>query len=88
MDVFNVIWFENLLALHGSNTQVWDLNLLVQDPREAATVLLNLGYVETPTDSKFEDDPDFAERGIRMAPFPICDGCDVASRSRLVLRSD
>ena len=32
----NVIWLEDLLALHGSDTQVWDLHLLVEDPLTAA----------------------------------------------------
>ncbi|TVY89185.1 hypothetical protein LAWI1_G005618 [Lachnellula willkommii] len=56
------IWLEDLLALHGSNTQVWDLHLLVEDPRAAAKVLRYSGYEETTSDAKFEDDPDISER--------------------------
>ena len=69
-----VIWFGDLLALHGSDTRVWDLNLLVQDPREAATILLGVGYKETPPHSKFEDEAEFAERAIRMALVPSVTG--------------
>ncbi|TVY13821.1 hypothetical protein LARI1_G008551 [Lachnellula arida] len=61
------IWLEDLLALHGSNTQVWDLNLLVEDPRAAAKVLRHSGYKETTPDAKFEDDPDISERTTRVA---------------------
>ena len=62
----NVIWLEDLLALHGSNTQVWDLHLLVEDPRTAADVLLNEGYKETPPEDKFQNDPEFSERAVRL----------------------
>jgi hypothetical protein len=63
----NVIWLEDLLALHGSNTQVWDLHLLVEDPRTAAKILLDSGYKEMPPETKFENDPEFSKRAIRIA---------------------
>jgi hypothetical protein len=63
----NVIWLEDLLALHGSNTQVWDLHLLVEDPRTAAKILLDSGYEEMPPETKFENDPEFSKRAIRIA---------------------
>jgi hypothetical protein len=65
--ILNVIWFEDLLALHGSDTQVWDLHLLVEEPRTAAVILLDSGYKETPPETKFENDPEFSSRSIRIA---------------------
>ncbi|TEY67272.1 hypothetical protein BOTCAL_0128g00280 [Botryotinia calthae] len=65
-NVTSVIWLENLLALHGSRTAVWDLHLLVEDARAAAKVLLDNGYTETTPDCSFEDDPEFSERAIRL----------------------
>lgn len=62
-----VLWLEDLLVLHGSDTQVWDLNILVEDPRTAANILLKKGFKETPPDSKFENDPEFNTRAIRIA---------------------
>lgn len=64
--VTNVIWFEDLLALHGSNTAVWDLHLLVEDPHTAAEVLLGDGYKETTPEPSFKHDPEFSERAIRL----------------------
>ena len=63
----NVIWLEDLLALHGSNTQVWDLHLLVGDPHTAAKILLDSSYNETPAETRFENDPEFNKRAIRVA---------------------
>ncbi|KAI9834806.1 MAG: hypothetical protein M1819_002892 [Sarea resinae] len=65
--ISSVIWFEDLLALYGSDTQVWDLKLLVQDPREAANVLLHAGYKETSHQLHFDEDPESSKRGVRMA---------------------
>ncbi len=70
----SVIWLEDLLVLHGSDTQVWDLNLLVQEPRAAADVLLQAGYKETPPNSRFDDDPEFSERAIRIVLSPSSTG--------------
>ncbi|CZR62757.1 uncharacterized protein PAC_12654 [Phialocephala subalpina] len=62
----NVIWLEDLLALHGSDTQVWDLHLLVEDPATAAKILLGNGYQVTPPEAKFANDPEFSKRAIRL----------------------
>lgn len=35
----SAIWLERLLACYGCDTQVWDLNLLIKDPTEAARAL-------------------------------------------------
>lgn len=64
--VQNVVWLEDLLALHGSDTMVWDLHLLVQDPLEAATCLSKLGYQQTAPDARFQHDADFTENSIRL----------------------
>ena len=64
--VQNVIWLEDLLALHGSDTMVWDLNLLVKDAVEAATCLSKLGYHQTVLEARFQHDPDFSQRCIRL----------------------
>ena len=61
-----VIWLEDLLALHGSDTQVWDLHLLVEDPLAAEKILLSNGYVKTPLEAKFEIDPEFSKQAIRI----------------------
>lgn len=65
-DVQNVVWLEDLLALHGSNTMVWDLNLLVQDPLEAATCLEKLGYHRTASEARFQHDSGITERSIGL----------------------
>ena len=65
----NVIWLEDLLALHGSDTQVWDLHLLVEDPGTAAKILLHSGYEETPPEAKFENDPEFSKQAIRLTRY-------------------
>ncbi|KAF8852125.1 hypothetical protein BDZ45DRAFT_695359 [Acephala macrosclerotiorum] len=62
----NVIWLEDLLALHGSDTQVWDLHLLVEDPATAAKILLGNGYQVAPPETKFANDPEFSKRAIRL----------------------
>ena len=62
-----VVWLEDLLVLHGSKILVWDLNLLVQDPQEAAGILRGAGYEESSMHTRFENDPEFAERSVRMA---------------------
>jgi len=61
-----VIWLEDVSALHGANLLVWDLHLLVQNPQEAAGILEHAGYEETTSHPRFEDLPQFTERGIRM----------------------
>ncbi|TGO68778.1 hypothetical protein BOTNAR_0020g00520 [Botryotinia narcissicola] len=65
-NITSVIWLEDLLALHGSKTAVWDLHLLVEDTSAAAKILLDNGYKETAPDSSFEDDPEFSDRAIRL----------------------
>ncbi|KAI9844808.1 MAG: hypothetical protein M1837_005226 [Sclerophora amabilis] len=62
----NGIWFEDLLVFYGSDTQVWDLNLLVRDPGEAANVLVEAGYVETSADSQYDFMPEIVDRGVRL----------------------
>jgi hypothetical protein len=64
--VQNVVWLEDLLALHGSDTMVWDLNLLVQNPPEAATCLLKLGYRRTVPEARFQHDLDLGKNCIRL----------------------
>ncbi|QSZ29567.1 hypothetical protein DSL72_004082 [Monilinia vaccinii-corymbosi] len=64
--ILNVIWFEDLLALHGSNTGVWDLRLLVEDPHIAAKAFLDNGYEEIAPKASFQNDPEFSERAIRL----------------------
>ena len=66
-EVSVVVWLEDLLVLHGSNTQVWDLNLLVKDPQEAAGILRGAGYKECSMQTRFEDEPEFGERSVYMA---------------------
>ncbi|TGO53549.1 hypothetical protein BCON_0121g00300 [Botryotinia convoluta] len=66
INVTSVIWLEDLLALHGSKTAVWDLHLLVEDACAAAKVLLDNGYKETAPYCSFEDDPEFSEHAIRL----------------------
>jgi hypothetical protein len=65
--IASVIWFQDLLALHGSDTQVFDLHLLVHDPAEAAAFFTQAGYSRISVDWTFEDDPEFSERGIRLS---------------------
>jgi hypothetical protein len=62
----NVIWFEDLLALHGSDTRVWDLNLLVKDPNQAAEQLVKAGYRRMPPDNHLEYIPEITQRGVRV----------------------
>lgn len=64
--ISNVVWLEDLLALNGSDTMVWDLNLLVQDPIEAATCLLKLGYHQTTPEARFQHDAEFTESSVRL----------------------
>ena len=61
-----VIWLEDLLDLHGSGIQTGDLNLLVRDPKEAASILQSTGYEKTAMQTKFGNEPEFTLRGIRM----------------------
>lgn len=63
--ISNVIWLEDLLALHGSNTQVWDLHILVGDLAIASKALLGRGYTQSPPEAKFETELEFSERAIR-----------------------
>jgi hypothetical protein len=61
-----VVWFEDLLVLHGSDTQVWDLNLLVEDSEAAAKVLIAAGYVRAANHLDFDDQPEFHDRSTRL----------------------
>ena len=62
----NVVWLEDVLALHGSNTTGWDLALLVKDPLEAATYLASFGYHQTAPEERFQYDQDVTENSIRV----------------------
>lgn len=66
----SVIWFEDLLALHGSDTRVWDLNLLVKDPNQAAEQLTKAGYRQTQPDEQLAYIPEITQRGIRVVKSP------------------
>ena len=46
--ITNVIWFEDALAIYGSDTAVFDLYLLVSDESKAAAVLRKSGYRDVP----------------------------------------
>lgn len=48
----SVIWFENPLALNGSDTRVWDLNLLMENPNQTAEQLTKAGYRQTQPDEQ------------------------------------
>ena len=61
-----MIWLEDLLVLHGSKTELWDLHLLVQDPQEAAGILQGVGYSESSMQTRFKNEPEFTERSVRM----------------------
>ena len=65
-EVSVVVWLEDLLVLHGSKIPVWDLTLLVQDPQEAAGILCGAGYKENSMQTRFEDEPEFVDRSVRM----------------------
>lgn len=62
----NVVWLEDVLVLHGSNTTGWDLCLLVKDPPEAATCLSSFGYHQTAAEERFQYDPEITETSIRV----------------------
>lgn len=62
----NIVWFEDALALHGSDTAVFDLFLLVPNSREAADVLIRDGYEETEIPSPFPNDERSCRGGIRL----------------------
>ncbi|KAF1961309.1 hypothetical protein CC80DRAFT_589704 [Byssothecium circinans] len=65
--IANVIWLEDVLAHYGSDTQAWDLNLLVQNTLSAAEVLQNSGYnLCTPCD-RFSDDPGFCGKSLQLS---------------------
>lgn len=65
--IANVIWLEDVLAHYNSDTQIWDLNLLVQNTAPAAEVLQNFGYdLCTPCD-RFSDDSVFYGKGLRLS---------------------
>jgi hypothetical protein len=65
--IANAIWLEDALTLHGSNSMVWDLSLLVTDPTFASDYLCRVGYHPLPPDPRFDFDPEFSKRGIRLA---------------------
>lgn len=58
------LWLEDVLVAYGSDTQVWELSLLVEDPPSAARVLFQAGYTVCPPATTFIDDQEFAGRGI------------------------
>lgn len=58
------IWLEDVLVAYGSDTQVWELNLLVEHPPSAAEVLYRAGYSLCSPGKRFADDPEFAGKGI------------------------
>lgn len=62
----NVVWLEDVLALHGSNTIGWDLALLVKDPLEAATCLASFGYHQAAPEERFQYGQDITENSIRV----------------------
>lgn len=62
-----VIWLEDLLTLHDSlHNHEGDLNLLVPNPQQAAKVLQEFGYQAKAHHLRFNHEPEFAERGVRM----------------------
>jgi hypothetical protein len=65
--IANAIWLEDALTLHGSNSMVWDLSLLVADLTSASDCLLRVGYHPLPPAPRFDFDPEFGKRGIRLA---------------------
>lgn len=62
-----VVWLETLLEIYRSNTVVGDVHLLVQDVQEAAVILHAARYEETSSRPRFEHEPEFAERSLRLA---------------------
>jgi len=62
----NAVWFEDLLALHGSDTIVWDLSHLIDDPNAAAVLLCKLNYKCVLPDDRYEHIHEIAQSGIRM----------------------
>lgn len=62
-----MIWLEDLLVLHRGNTSVWGLYVLVQDSQQAAGVLRATDYERISVQTRSKDQPEFAERSLRMA---------------------
>jgi hypothetical protein len=65
--ISNVVWFEDLLTRYGSDTVVWEVQLLVADPESAARTLAEAGYKNTPLKIAFQGDVPSLLGGIRMA---------------------
>jgi hypothetical protein len=63
-DIPHVYWLEDVLVAYGSDTQVWDLCVLVADPKYTAEVLCHAGYTLSSASAKFADDPKFCEKGL------------------------
>ncbi|SPO03946.1 related to GTP-binding protein ypt1 [Cephalotrichum gorgonifer] len=62
----NVIWFEDALAIYGSDTAVFCLYLLVPDESTAAAVLVKSGYRNAPLENLSANDEDVCRGGIRL----------------------
>lgn len=62
----NVIWFEDALALHGSDTAVFDLYILVPDASTASQTLLKAGHTDSPRVNKLANDVHTCRGGIRL----------------------
>lgn len=64
LNIAHRIWLEDVLATYGSDTQVWHVSVLVQDPSLAASTLHQAGYELSAAPRIFVDDPEFSGKGI------------------------
>lgn len=62
----NVVWFEDVLALYGSDAAVFDLHILVPDKFAAAAALLKSGYSNALVAGKSSNDRHLFRGGIRV----------------------
>jgi hypothetical protein len=65
--ITNVVWFDDVVAFYHGNRVVFDLNLLVANPRIAANILIEAGFRETRSNPIFLNDLRSCRGGIRLS---------------------
>ena len=65
-NVPHVFWLEHVLVAYGSDTQVWELTLLVEEPTAASEILCEAGCQLCSHSNRFDSDAEFAGKGISM----------------------
>ena len=68
--IASMIWGEGALAILGVPTILWDVFILVEDPKIAAQYILKYGFVRTKPNPRFEDVPEIAIAPRLAAPLP------------------